>query len=51
MLIQQDEYRIWRLYDLVNVRYLDIESEKVFRRAFYNINTVEIWQEIERNEA
>ena len=49
ILIRQGDYRIRRLYDLVNVRYLDIESEKVFRRAFYNINTVETWQEIEGN--
>ena len=51
MLIQQGDYRIRRLYDLVSVRYLDIESEEVFRRAFYNINTMEAWQEIEGNEA
>ena len=51
ILIRQGDYRIRRLCDLVNVCYLDIKSERAFRRAFYNINTIEAWQEIEGNEA
>lgn len=50
-LIHQGVYRIRRLYDLVNVRYLDIESEALFRRAFCNVNTPEALREIERDAA
>jgi molybdopterin-guanine dinucleotide biosynthesis protein A len=51
VLIERGVYRIRRLYDRVDVRYLDIGSEALFRTAFCNINTTEVWQEIERSPA